>query len=56
MVRTSKTYVRDCTTISPLAILLFGGKLEVFQAHGKSPQPNSLERNFEFFWKHSGED
>ena len=34
MVKTSKTYVRDCTTVSPLAILLFGGKLEVFQTHG----------------------
>lgn len=34
LVRTSKTYVRDCTTISPLALLLFGGSLEVFQSHG----------------------
>ncbi|KAG7344957.1 ATP-dependent helicase HrpA [Nitzschia inconspicua] len=34
LVRTSKTYVRDCTTISPLALLLFGGALEVYQSHG----------------------
>ncbi|CAJ1935709.1 unnamed protein product [Cylindrotheca closterium] len=34
MVRTSKTYVRDCTTVSIMALLLFGGKLEVYQAHG----------------------
>lgn len=34
MVKTSKTYVRDCTTVSPLALLLFGGKLDVFQTHG----------------------
>lgn len=34
LVRTSKTYVRDCTTVSPFALLLFGGKLEVFQTHG----------------------
>jgi ATP-dependent RNA helicase DHX36 len=34
LVRTSKTYVRDCTTVSPLALLLFGGALEVYQSHG----------------------
>jgi HrpA-like RNA helicase len=34
MVKTSKTYVRDCTTVSPLALLLFGGKLDVYQTHG----------------------
>ncbi|KAL3944482.1 MAG: hypothetical protein SGBAC_001459 [Bacillariaceae sp.] len=34
MVRTTKTYVRDCTTVSVMALLLFGGKLEVHQAHG----------------------
>jgi ATP-dependent RNA helicase DHX29 len=28
-VRTSKVYVRDCTVVSPAAILLFGGRLEV---------------------------
>ena len=31
MVKTSKTYVRDCTTVSPFALLLFGGALEVYQ-------------------------
>ncbi|MGK3744609.1 MAG: hypothetical protein ACI90V_011469 [Bacillariaceae sp.] len=34
LVRTSKTYVRDCTTVSPFALLLFGGRLEVYQTHG----------------------
>jgi len=34
MVRTSKTYVRDCTSVSAMAVLLFGGKLEVYQTHG----------------------
>jgi HrpA-like RNA helicase len=34
MVKTSKTYVRDCTTVSPFALLLFGGALEVYQTHG----------------------
>eukprot|EP00980_Cylindrotheca_fusiformis_P031466 scaffold26431_cov122-Cylindrotheca_fusiformis.AAC.1 len=34
MVKTSKTYVRDCTTVSPLALLLFGGKLDVYQTQG----------------------
>ncbi len=34
LVRTSKTYVRDCTTVSPFALLLFGGTLEVYQTHG----------------------
>jgi len=34
LVRTSKTYVRDCTSVSPYALLLFGGALEVYQRHG----------------------
>jgi HrpA-like RNA helicase len=34
LVRTSKTYVRDCTTVSPLALLLFGGTLETYPTHG----------------------
>jgi HrpA-like RNA helicase len=34
LVRTSKTYVRDSTTVSPLALLLFGGALKVYQIHG----------------------
>ena len=34
LVRTSKTYVRDCTTVSPLALLLFGGSLDVYQTFG----------------------
>lgn len=34
IVKTSKIYVRDCTTVSPFALLLFGGKLDVFQTHG----------------------
>lgn len=34
MVRTSKTFVRDCTTVSEFALLLFGGSLKVYHAHG----------------------
>jgi HrpA-like RNA helicase len=34
MVKTSKTYVRDMTTVSPFALLLFGGALEVFHKEG----------------------
>ena len=29
MVKTTKIYVRDATPVSPLMLLLFGGKLEV---------------------------
>ena len=31
IVKTSKLYVRDCTIISPISLLLFGGSLRVFQ-------------------------
>ena len=34
MVKTSKTYVRDCTTVSPFALVLFGGTLVVYQEKG----------------------
>jgi len=34
IVRTSKTYVRDCTTVSEFALLLFGGSLKVYHTHG----------------------
>ena len=34
IVKTSKTYARDATTVSPFAILLFGGSLKVHHAHG----------------------
>lgn len=34
MVKTSKTYVRDCTTVSPFALVLFGGTLIVYQDKG----------------------
>jgi HrpA-like RNA helicase len=34
MVKTSKTYVRDCTTVSPFALVLFGGTLVVHQEKG----------------------
>lgn len=34
MVKTSKTYVRDCTTVSPFALVLFGGTLVVHQVKG----------------------
>jgi HrpA-like RNA helicase len=33
IVKTSKTYVRDCTTVSPFALLLFGGSLHVYHSH-----------------------
>jgi len=34
MIKTSKTYVRDCTPVSEFALLLFGGILKVYQTHG----------------------
>jgi HrpA-like RNA helicase len=34
IVKTSKTYARDATTVSPFAMLLFGGSLKVHHAHG----------------------
>ena len=34
MVKTSKAYVRDCTCVSPSALLLFGGKLQVYPQDG----------------------
>lgn len=34
IVRTSKTYVRDCTPVSEFALLLFGGSLKVYHTHG----------------------
>lgn len=34
IVKTSKVFVRDCTTVSKFAILLFGGALKVYQSHG----------------------
>jgi len=34
IVKTSKVYVRDFTTVSKFAILLFGGTLKVYQSHG----------------------
>lgn len=33
-VKTSKTFIRDCTVASPMALLLFGGDLEVAHAEG----------------------
>lgn len=32
IMKTSKIYVRDCTTVNPLALLLFGGSLQVFHS------------------------
>ncbi len=32
--KTSKIYVRDCTSVSKFALLLFGGTLKVYQTHG----------------------
>ena len=34
-VRTSQVFLRDCTVVSPAALLLFGGKLEVDHAAGR---------------------
>jgi ATP-dependent RNA helicase DHX36 len=34
IVKTKKTYIRDCTTVSPFALVLFGGALEVYQSQG----------------------
>jgi hypothetical protein len=34
MIKTKKTYIRDCTTVSPFALVLFGGALEVYQSQG----------------------
>lgn len=34
IVKTSKTYVRDCTTVNEFALLLFGGSLQVYHTHG----------------------
>lgn len=34
IVKTSKLYVRDCTTVSPFALLLFGGALHVHHQEG----------------------
>ena len=33
-VKTSRTFLRDCTVISPLALLLFGGPLSIAHAGG----------------------
>jgi HrpA-like RNA helicase len=34
IVKTRKMYARDCTTVSPFALVLFGGALEVYQRQG----------------------
>ena len=34
IVKTSKIYVRDCTSVSEFALLLFGGSLKVYHTHG----------------------
>lgn len=33
-VRTSRTFLRDCTVVSPMALLLFGGELAVVHEGG----------------------
>lgn len=33
-VKTSRVYVRDCTVVAPLALLLFGGELNVLHEEG----------------------
>ena len=43
IVRTSKTYVRDCTTVSEFALLLFGGSLKVYHTHGVVTVDNWLK-------------
>lgn len=34
IMKTSKVYVRDCTTVSKFSLLLFGGTLKVYQSKG----------------------
>jgi len=34
IMKTSKVYVRDCTTVSKFSLLLFGGALKVYQSKG----------------------
>ena len=34
IVRTAKVYVRDATTVAPLALILFGGRLTVHHERG----------------------
>ena len=34
--KTSRTFLRDCSVVSPLMLLLFGGSLEVLHADGLS--------------------
>mmetsp|Transcript_54900 Transcript_54900/g.164370 ORF Transcript_54900/g.164370 Transcript_54900/m.164370 type:complete len:713 (-) Transcript_54900:147-2285(-) len=43
IVKTSKIYVRDCTTVSEFALLLFGGNLKVFHTHGVITVDNWLK-------------
>jgi hypothetical protein len=33
MMKTSKVYIRDCTTVSPFALALFGGILVLHHEH-----------------------
>jgi hypothetical protein len=33
MMKTSKVYIRDCTTVSPFALALFGGTLVLHHEH-----------------------
>lgn len=47
IVQTSKLYVRDCTPINPLALLLFGGSLDIYRlANAKSVA--TIDRWLEF--------
>ncbi len=41
--KTTKVYIRDCTPVQPQALLLFGGKLEVYHAAGVITIDNWLE-------------
>lgn len=43
IVKTSKIYVRDCTTVSEFALLLFGGNLKVFHTYGVMTVDNWLK-------------
>jgi len=43
IVKTSKIYVRDYTTVSEFALLLFGGSLKVYHAHGVVAVDNWLK-------------
>jgi uncharacterized membrane protein YgcG len=43
IVKTTKMYIRDCTTVSPFALVLFGGALRVYPDQGVASVDNWLK-------------